>query len=224
MIRAVLFDMDETLLDRQGSLRRFAAAQHATHQDVLGKLAVDQFVERFVALDNNGALWKDEVYRRILEENGIDSLGWETLLDEYVADFHLHCQGFPGLAAMVGELTGEGRLLGLITNGTYPFQLHNFHALGVAHAFSAVLVSEAEGIRKPHPDIFQRALDKLGVGPSQAVFVGDNPEADIRGAQAVGMKTIYRPNRFWPECPFAHAVCTELSQLPAILREMEAHP
>ncbi len=222
MIRAVIFDMDETLLDRQGSLRRFAAAQHARHPETLAGLSVSAFVERFVTLDNNGALWKDEVYRRILDENRITAIAPQTLLDEYIADFHSHCQGFAGLAAMVAELIADGRRLGVITNGTFPFQLRNFRALGVADHFDAVLVSEQEGIRKPDPEIFRRALARLGVSAGEAVFVGDNPEADIRGAQAVGMRTIYRPNRFWPECDFADAACADLPELPAILRRFEA--
>lgn len=224
MIRAVIFDMDETLLDRQGSLRRFAAAQHIRHKDALAELSVAAFVERFITLDNNGALWKDEVYRRILDENRITAIAPQTLLDEYIADFCNHCQGFPGLAEMVADLTADGRRLGIITNGTFPFQLRNFRALGVAERFDAVLVSEQEGMRKPDPEIFYRALTRLGVTAEEAVFVGDNPEADIRGAQGVGMRTIYRPNRFWPKCDFADAVCTELTDLPAILRRLEARP
>lgn len=222
MIRAVIFDMDETLLDRQGSLHRFAVAQHARHKETLAELPVAAFVERFMTLDNNGALWKDEVYRRILDENRISAIDPQVLLDEYIADFHNHCQGFAGLAEMVAELIADGRCLGLITNGTFPFQLRNFRALGVAEQFDAVLVSEQEGIRKPDPEIFRRALTRLGVTAEEAVFVGDNPEADIRGAQAVGMRTIYRPNRFWPECYFADGVCVNLTDLPAILRRLEA--
>lgn len=222
MIRAVIFDMDETLLDRQGSLRRFAAAQHARHQDALGGLPVADFVERFITLDNNGSLWKDEVYRHILDENRITAIDPQALLDEYITDFCNHCQGFAGLAEMVAELRAQGRRLGVITNGTFPFQLHNFRALGVAEHFAAVLVSAQEGIRKPAPEIFRRALTRLGVTADEAVFVGDNPEADIRGAQNVGMRTVYRPNIFWPECDFADAVCTDLPDLPAILRGFEA--
>ncbi|MBI3957456.1 MAG: HAD family hydrolase [Chloroflexi bacterium] len=224
MIRAVLFDMDETLLDRQASLRAFAAAQYSRHRDRLAGLSVDSFVERFIELDNNGALWKDEVYRRILDEHRIAAIDPQSLLAEYIAGFHCFCQPFPGLGEMAAELIADGRRLGLITNGLYPFQWRNFQALGVAHSFSAVLVSEKEGVRKPDPEIFRRALARLGVTADEAVFVGDNPEADIRGAQRVGMRTVYRPNRFWPECPLADAVCTDLHELPAILRGFEVGP
>jgi len=222
MIRAVIFDMDETLLDRQGSLRRFAAAQHAAHRDVLAAIPVVAFVDRFLALDHNGARWKDEVYRRILAEWGVTAIGWQMLLDEYLADFHSHCRAFPGVEAMLKGLANDGRRLGLITNGRSPFQQHNFQALGVADRFDAVLVSGQEGMRKPDPEIFHRALDRLGVAAHEAVFVGDNPEADIRGAQAVGMRAIFRPSRFWPDCPDADAVCTELRDLPALVGRLEA--
>jgi len=222
MIRAVIFDMDETLLDRQGALARFAAAQHAHHLTALRAIPPQDFVQRFLVLDDNGALWKDEVYRRILDEYRITEIGWQALLDEYLADFHRHCQPFPGLDEMTAVLVGEGRRLGLITNGLYPFQWHNFQALGVADRFYAVLVSDQEGMRKPEPEIFRRALARLNVAAAEAIFVGDNPEADIRGAQAVGMHTIFRPTTFWPECPFADAVCTDLHALPAIVRQIEA--
>lgn len=221
MIRAVLFDMDETLLDRQASLRAFAAAQHARHQPALETLPAQTFVARFLELDDNGALWKDEVYRRILEENGVTGLEPQTLLDEYLADFHRHCRAFPGLAEMTADLTGAGYRLGLITNGLFPFQAHNFQALGVTEHFAAVLVSGQEGMRKPEPEIFRRALARLGVSADEAVFVGDNPEADIRGAHGVGMRTIFRPSPFHADAPLADAVCTDLRQLPAILSRLE---
>lgn len=224
MIRAVLFDMDETLLDRQASLRAFAAAQHARHREKLNGLPAHAFVARFLELDDNGALWKDEVYRCILDENGIAGLTPQTLLDEYLADFHRHCRAFPGLAEMVAELTGAGKRLGLITNGLFPFQAHNFQALGVAEQFDAVLVSGQEGMRKPEPEIFRRALARLGVSADEALFVGDNPEADIRGAHGVGMRTIFRPSPFHTSAPLADAVCTELRDLPAILRRLETGP
>ncbi|MBX3052760.1 MAG: HAD family hydrolase [Caldilineaceae bacterium] len=222
MIHAVIFDMDETLLDRQSSLRAFAAAQHRAHPDAFSEVPVAHFVERFLALDNNGALWKAEVYQQILDENRITSLEPQTLVDEYIADFHRHCHPFAGLPEMVDELLADGRQLGLITNGRYPFQWHNFQSLGVADRFGAVLVSEHEGMRKPNPEIFRRALSRLDVTAETAVFVGDNPEADMRGAQSVGMRTIYRPSPFWPECAFADAVCTDLRQLPGLVRGFEA--
>jgi putative hydrolase of the HAD superfamily len=81
--------------------------------------------------------------------------------------------------------------LGIITNFGIPkmvwdllkrYQLRNF--------FNPVLISAEAKIRKPSPDLFRRALNILKAEPSHSVFIGDNPEMDIKGAKNVGMKTI----------------------------------
>jgi FMN phosphatase YigB (HAD superfamily) len=60
-------------------------------------------------------------------------------------------------------------------------------AAGVAALFDAVVVSDAVGWRKPAPAIFHAALDRLGLQPAQALFVGDRADIDVAGAQGVGM-------------------------------------
>ena len=59
----------------------------------------------------------------------------------------------------------------------------------------AVLISEREGVRKPNPEIFRRAVARLRVEVSQTWFIGDNPDDDVAGAVAGGLRT------FWRECP-----------------------
>jgi putative hydrolase of the HAD superfamily len=66
-------------------------------------------------------------------------------------------------------------------------------ALALASAFDAVLISEAEGLSKPDPAIFHRALERLGVAPGHAVFVGDHPDFDVAGARAAGLRAVWRP-------------------------------
>jgi len=77
---------------------------------------VDVSVERFLALDNHGQLWNDQVYRRLLAEFDVRGLDWQTFLDEYVAGFNRHVIGFPGLFDMLAGLQAQGRQLGLISN------------------------------------------------------------------------------------------------------------
>ena len=67
---------------------------------------------------------------------------------------------------------------------------------------------------------FYRALRKLGVTPRNAVFVGDNPEADIHGAKAVGMKAIWMEDLYWTIPSNADATITQLCQLPEILETL----
>ncbi len=222
MKQAVLFDLDNTLLDRAQSLIQFARQQHRKHEP-LQVVPQVVYVERFVALDDNGRVWKDKVYQQLLAELNVTMLSWETLLQDYVETFRHACVGFPGLTPMLDALCQRGLPLGLITNGRSPFQENNIDALGIIDYFQTILVSEAEGVRKPDAQIFQRALHRLDVAASEAVFVGDNPTADVAGAQAVGMKAIWRYCAQHPSCKFADAVCHELSELPSLIQELNKH-
>ena len=86
--------------------------------------------------------------------------------------------------------------------------------------FSAILVSEAVGLRKPDAAIFNAALKSLNVQPHEAVFIGDNPNADVLGAQAAGLKGIWKRNQRWSGCEEADAICQNLMELPAMIAQM----
>ncbi len=80
---------------------------------------------------------------------------------------------------------------GVISNGSTDSQNTKLDVMGVRHLFSVVLISEEVGIRKPDPRIFRMCLEKLGLNPSEAIFVGDNPVLDVAGATAVGIRAIW---------------------------------
>jgi putative hydrolase of the HAD superfamily len=61
---------------------------------------------------------------------------------------------------------------------------------GLAERMDAVVFSSDVGVRKPRREIFERALDELGVSAERALFVGDRLDADVRGAHEVGMRTV----------------------------------
>jgi putative hydrolase of the HAD superfamily len=107
--------------------------------------------------------------------------------------------------SVLEKLHGKYRL-GIVSNFAIPecvFRLLERHGLDVF--FDVVVVSGAVNRRKPSSEIFQKALEKLGVGASEAVFVGDTVDADVQGAKSVGMKTIFIERRLQKEveqiCP-----------------------
>jgi putative hydrolase of the HAD superfamily len=191
MIRAVLFDLDETLLDRTGSLVSFLADQHARYGECLGHAPLPAWRARFLALDEGGHVHKSIVYPAILKEFGGDPGMADTLLADYRETCCRHARPFDGAAALLGALRAQGLKLGLVTNGETDFQMRHVRALGLDGLMDTVLVSQAEGLRKPDPDIFRRAADRLGVAVPDCLFVGDNPQADILGAHRAGMKTVW---------------------------------
>ena len=181
-MKAVLFDLDQTLLDRNASLLRFLEEQHGR---ILPTLNKSKFIDRFLTLDNNGKMWKDVVYQTLVAEFEIKTVSWEHLQDDYVNNFQRSAVGYAGLHEMLTRLKAEQFKLGVITNGRFPFQLHNLQALGIEPFLDVILVSEKEGLRKPDPAIFERALGHLRVTAVNAIMVGDNIVADIQGAKNV---------------------------------------
>lgn len=213
-MKAVLFDLDETLLDRSGSLLRFC---HWQATELLGIEDVNRFVKRFVELDNNGSVWKDRVYQALKSEFSIQK-SIDDLVGEYLVHFSNFCQERPGALEAVRQLAEKGYKLGLVSNGKSPFQENNFSALGIDDLFNTVIISEAVGYRKPEPAIFEMACKELAVKPEYCVFVGDNPVADIQGGNALGMYTAFIPSdRYGNQCLGADAVCPDYRDLLSIV-------
>ncbi len=218
MIRAVLFDLDGTLLDRDTSVQQFVAGQHQRLADHLAHIPKQHYISRWVELDCNGHVWKDKVYKQLVAEFAIVGLSWQQLLDDYDTRFMLHCVPFRGMIDMLSVLNEQGYSLGVITNGLYTFQTRILRGLGIQSFFKAVLISEAEQVRKPQPEIFHRAVQRLGTSGEHAVFVGDHPEADICGAKGAGLKAIWKRNLVWSKPNDADAIIDELNELPAVVR------
>ncbi|MCU4414477.1 HAD family hydrolase [Acinetobacter sp. WU_MDCI_Axc73] len=190
MKKILFFDLDQTILNRTESLKKFLSWQINFFQFIPQELKI-AFIERFIELDNNGSVWKDIVYSQIIKEFGLKRAYVDRFLESYINDFNKFSVGFDQAYETIIRLYKKGHKLGLISNGKTPFQEHNFYALGLAEFFSVILISEAVGLRKSDPKIFNYACEKLDCRPSDCIFIGDNPIADIEGAKQIGMKTIF---------------------------------
>jgi HAD superfamily hydrolase (TIGR01509 family) len=96
--------------------------------------------------------------------------------------------------------------------------------LGMADLFDAYVTSNGTGFAKPHPRIFERALDLLDAVPEEAAIVGDQLSRDIAGGKALGIRTIWkRPaGHSGPVEPQPDATISSLAELAAILRDWTA--
>ncbi|MEP6360141.1 MAG: HAD family hydrolase [Halioglobus sp.] len=107
--------------------------------------------------------------------------------------------------------------LGAITNGNA-----DIYKTDAGEYFDFAFLAEDVGASKPAPDMFHAAIEYSGVRPDQIVHVGDNPDHDIAGAQAVGLNTIWMNSQKeqWPGGQPADRDIDNLSQLAAAIESL----
>ena len=215
--KAILFDLDGTLWDRTSAVRALAGAQHQHLARVVGHIPREHYVERIVALDDLGRLDKRVLYETVGVEFDLSDADVACLHGDFWARFPGHTQPFSEVIQTLKALRRVGIRLGIVTNGWIAVQEAKIEQLGLSALIDAVLISEREGVRKPNAEIFHRALAMLRVEASEAWFVGDNPDDDVAGAIAAGLRAFWRDGPDWPrpatECETIRTIDELLSLL-----------
>ncbi len=119
---------------------------------------------------------------------------------------------------ILSYLKGKGYRLSVVSNFDHAPTAQNLLAkLGIADFFEYIVISEDVGWRKPHREIFEFALARLGESPSDAIFIGDNPEADIIGSSDCGIDSVWvkRKEQFTRAEP--EFIVTDLKDLKEII-------
>jgi putative hydrolase of the HAD superfamily len=196
-IKAMLFDLDETLLDRNATVEAYLRDQRRRYN--LNHLAFKTYCDRFIELDEHGYADKQEVFGKLIME-----FGFPASVEELVADFRhnawTNCQTFPDAERVLRQLRTRRCRLGIVTNGSLESQQAKLLSSGLAELVEEVLISAQEKVKKPDVEIFIRAAERLGVRVEECLFVGDNPQTDIAGAHAAGMQTAWLKRYLaWPE-------------------------
>ena len=244
-ISAVLFDMDDTLIDwsrAEGDIAAIEAKhmanvyRHLAEQDhVLPPFQsfLDQFHNAMVNAWTEakkswsgvsfGSLLRDFLATCGLDTNKID-------LDAVMLAYNWSV--IPGVAPfddtlfVLAQLKEAGYKIGLITNAMQPMWMRDIElrAFGILDYLDARLTSGDVGFMKPHPFIYHRALELLDVAPEAAVFVGDRPANDIAGANKAGLISVLisppHLNRDLADTRPNYTI-SQLTELLPILAELE---
>ncbi|HGX3400212.1 HAD family hydrolase [Acinetobacter nosocomialis] len=223
MKKVLLFDLDQTILNRNESLIKFLNWQVNFFKLVPQELK-ESFIKSFIKLDNNGSVWKDIVYDQLIKDFNIKGYDTNELLQSYINNFNKFSTAFENAQKTIQNLHAQGYTLGLVSNGKTPFQEHNFYALGITDYFSTIVISEAIGLRKPDPAIYLYACTQLGCKPSDCIFIGDNPKADIEGAKKVGMQTIFFHPTLTLKHPLSDASIHHYDELEETIKRLVTNP
>jgi putative hydrolase of the HAD superfamily len=186
---AVLFDLDDTLADRAAGLRRYARVFARDFADALHPCPARMIHETLLAIDDFGSLRQSQALCTALPWRAPVSPG--TLFDHWAGRFGQAAVAFDDAELVLGELRRRDIRMGLVTNGGSAMQRSKIAALGLDRYMAAIVISDEVGLRKPDAAIFRRALAALGCAASDAWFVGDNPDLDVRAAHDAGLKAFW---------------------------------
>jgi putative hydrolase of the HAD superfamily len=204
MIKAVLFDLDDTLTDRVASLSKYAALFHREFAGLLGAVTVREIESTLVALDAQGYRPRDEVYAGIVERLAwVHTPNTSEIRDHWDTWFPQSTVARSGAQETLTALAAAGLRLGVVTNGSVLTQSAKIAQLGIGRYFATVVISEAAHCKKPAPRIFQYALEEIGRLAGETLFVGDHPMNDVLGSVEAGLIPVWLEGiHVWPS-PYA---------------------
>jgi putative hydrolase of the HAD superfamily len=193
---AVLFDLDETLIDRRAGLVLFAGQLWC--EGLVTGVDETAFVQDFLALDNLGSTPRREFFQQLTTKH-MPQLDAEAMLARFLAEAWQAPQLFPDALDTLTTLEARGWQIGIVSNGSSRTQRDKINRTALASWADVAVISEEFGSKKPDPAIYLHALNKLGVAVTDAWFVGDCAINDAIGATRAGLRAIWiERHGAWP--------------------------
>ncbi|QCK14250.1 YjjG family noncanonical pyrimidine nucleotidase [Mangrovivirga cuniculi] len=225
----LFFDLDHTLWD-------FQVNSHVTLKELffefglcdLGDFMVDEFISVFEEV--NFELWdlynknlvdketiRDVRFKRSLSRLGVEENAIPEMLGK---EYLLRCPTKPAVIKYTFEILdylNEKYNLHIITNGFKETQATKLKHSGLNEYFRSVVTSECTGYKKPHLEIFRFALENVEAVPEESLMIGDNLEADVKGAMQYNVDAVYfNPEKVRHNSEVSYEISC-LSQLKNIL-------
>ncbi|HBL40780.1 MAG TPA: noncanonical pyrimidine nucleotidase, YjjG family [Ruminococcaceae bacterium] len=201
MIRNILLDLDDTLLDFK------AAEKQAVHRVLTqyGVAVTEEILQRYSQINDSqwkrlerGEITVDEVkvhrYELLFEELGVQANAAQVTKD-YEGFLAAQHPVLPGARVMMEALFGRYRLY-LVSNGTARVQNQRLDDSGFRRYFDGVFLSQDIGFNKPNPAFFDACFEQIeGFDKAQSVILGDSLTSDILGGNQAGICTVwYNPH------------------------------
>lgn len=217
--KAILFDLDDTLLDMY-------TAMHSSWQEICAEVAPrlggDAASLRETIRRESSIFWADEeavaeyrvrpiesrthIVRLSLLAEGLDEAPAEEIAERSLRGYLERVAPFEDSIETLEELRSQGYRLGMVTNGSSDTQREKIGRWNLEPYFDEIVIESEFGRGKPDPGVFAKALAGTGAAPHEAWMVGDNLYADIGGGQGAGIHSvwIHRERLQFPDDPAAH--------------------
>ena len=210
-VKAIMFDYVGTLVNCKNYMME--ASREKLYTALVNEgfdVAKDRFLEAYILAHEKYRKIRYEQLREVTNAvwvaEALSNLGFKVSADDYrikaalnvfFKDYVDTLELRAGAKKLIKQAQQQCKVA-LISNFTHaPVIYKSLRKTKINTFFNAVVVSEENGWRKPSSHIFQDALDKLQVQANEAVYIGDSPIEDIKGAKDAGLKTVFVASQFY---------------------------
>ncbi len=236
-IKAILFDMFDTLMLIEKEHAFYNPAVKSMHQYIVKNgIQVtfasfrDAYIKARDLLYEEADLKMEEPHFDLRVKNALQNLGFTkeaqtSIVQGATNAFSQQFMSFVRIdnnaSQVLNELNSKYRL-GIVSNFAIPECVQQLlEREHLTQLFEVIVISGAVNKRKPNPEIFDLALEKMQLDATDVAFVGDTVDADVKGAKDMGMKSVYidrRPQKGLEEYPPDYTIKT-LNELPSIFEK-----
>ncbi|OIN99479.1 MAG: hypothetical protein COX65_08450 [Elusimicrobia bacterium CG_4_10_14_0_2_um_filter_56_8] len=228
MIKAVIFDIDNTLMDFMRMKR--AAVDAAVDAMIDSGLAIPKagMVEKIFKVYWDEGIEDQNIFDKVLtrEFGQIDYKILAAGILGYKRAKEGHMTLYPHVRLTLTDLLKRGVRMGVVSDAPRLSVWMRIVGLGLHHYFEHVVTFDDTGEKKPSPKPFKKILELMGVAPEQALMVGDWAERDIKGAKALGMKTAWAKygNEFETKVSGADYELDDIHNIVRIVKDINEKP
>ncbi len=193
MIKAVIFDLDNTLLDFM-KMKEFAVKAAITGMQEAGlDIDSDEAYDRIIEMYNEKGWENQQIFDLYLTEKigHVDNKLLAAGIVSYRRAREANLQVYPNVNNTLSQLMKMNIKLAIVSDAPSREAWMRLYYLNLHHIFDVVLTFDDTGARKPSPIPFKMALDKLNSSAENTLMIGDWPERDVEGAKQLGIKTIF---------------------------------
>jgi putative hydrolase of the HAD superfamily len=224
MIKAVIFDLDNTLVNFMRVKREAVSAAADAMIDAGLDVPKEELVKRIFNMYDREGIEDQRVFDKMLEKEygAIDY----RILAAGIMGYRKAKEGqmvlYPHVRQTISSLMKMGLKLAIVSDAPRMSVWMRLVSLGLDSFFDTVVTTDDTGKKKPDPAPFRMALDRMKIRPDEAIMIGDWAEKDMVGAKALGMKTVFARygDDFNTKDPGSDFEATDISQLVSFVKKL----